>query len=107
MKILPAFLCAMVSVGFVSASDAIGASTSKNLQSLVNEASAEIDLAYRQHAPERELRQQQLAEVLKAWRDAEHSQANNKQLANWLHAAIATSMPGSQEALPAVPTFAS
>jgi hypothetical protein len=83
----------------------MGAGSSKNLQALTNEASAQIDLAYRQHPLQRELRRQQLAEVVKLWRAAEREQSNSELLANWLRAAIVNSMPGSQDPLPAAPAF--
>jgi len=93
--------------GLTFAADALGASSAKNLQALANEASVQIDLAYRQHPSERDLRKQQLAEALKSWRVAEHDTSNNERLANWLHAAIVNSMPGSQDPLPALPAFTS
>jgi hypothetical protein len=91
--------------GLTFVADATGASSAKNLQTLANEASAQIDLAYRQHPSERDLRKQQLTEALKSWRVAEHDTSNNERLANWLHAAIVNSMPGSQDPLPALPAF--
>jgi hypothetical protein len=77
------------------------------MQTLVNETFAQIDLAYRQHPSERELRRQHLAQVIKSWRTAEHSESNNERLTIWLRAAIVSSMPGSQEALPPEPAFTS
>jgi hypothetical protein len=75
------------------------------LQLLVNDAAAQLQLAYRQHPDERARRQEQLTAVIAAWRAAPRSEANNERLATWLRAAILSSMPGSQESLPAVPSF--
>jgi hypothetical protein len=99
--------CLAIIGGFTFASVAMGSAISKNLQTLTIEASAQIELAYRQHPLERELRRQQLAEVVKSWRAAERDQSNNELLANWLRAAIVNSMPGSQDPLPPVPAFIS
>ena len=44
--------------------------------------------------------------AIAAWRTAPRSEANNEKLATWLRAAILSSMPGSKESLPAVPSFA-
>jgi hypothetical protein len=76
------------------------------LQVLVNAAAAQLQLAYRQHPDERARRQEQLAAAIAAWRAAPRSETNNERLATWLRAAIVSSMPGSQESLPAVPSFA-
>jgi hypothetical protein len=83
----------------------IAAGTGDKLQSLVNDTAAQVQLAYRQHPDERERRQEQLAAVVAAWRAAPRSEANNEKLAAWLRAAILSSMPGSQEPLPAAPNF--
>jgi hypothetical protein len=76
------------------------------LQALVSDTTAQVQLAYRQHPGERALRQEQIADVLKAWRAAAPSEANNELLATWLRAAMLSSMPGSREPLPIVPDFA-
>lgn len=76
------------------------------LQTLVNDTLAQLQIAYRQHPDERTRRQEQLTSAVAAWRAAPRSEANNEQLANWLHAAILSSMPGSHEPLPAMPSFA-
>jgi hypothetical protein len=76
------------------------------LQVLVNDAAAQLQLAYRQHPDERARRQEQLTTVVAAWRMAPRTEANNERLATWLRAAILSSMPGSTESLPAVPSFA-
>ena len=76
------------------------------LQGLVNDTAAQLQIAYRQHPDERARRQEQLAAAVAAWRAAPRSEANNERLAIWLRAAILSSMPGSQEPLPAVPSFA-
>jgi hypothetical protein len=100
-------VCIAISAEFAFAGEVMGASSSEKLQTLTNETSAQISLAYRQHPSERELRRQQLAEVVKSWRTAEHNEANNDRLANWLRAAMANSMPGSQDPLPPLPAFTS
>jgi len=82
-----------------------GAATDK-LQILVNDTAAQLQLSYRQHPDERARRQEQLTAAVAAWRTAPRSGANNEQLANWLRAAILSSMPGSQESMPTVPSFA-
>src|SRR4051794_31784549 len=96
-----------ISVALAFAGEVMGASSSEKLQTLTNETSAQINLAYRQHPSEKDLRRQQLAEVVKSWRAAEHNEANNERLANWLRAAMANSMPGSQDPLPPLPAFTS
>jgi hypothetical protein len=75
------------------------------LQVLVNDTAAQLQLAYRQHPDERARRQEQLTAAIEAWRAAPRSEANNERLATWLRAAILSSMPGSQEPLPAAPSF--
>lgn len=77
------------------------------LQVLVNNTAAQFQLVYRQQPVERALRQEQLAAAIAAWRAAPRSEANNEKLATWLRAAILSSMPGSRETLPAVPSFGS
>src|SRR5882757_11317085 len=73
---------------------------------LIAEASAQFKLAYRSQPAEGDRRQQQLNAVIAAWHAAPRSEANNEQLNNWLRTAIRSSMPGSRESLPALPTFA-
>ena len=75
------------------------------LQVLVNDTAAQLQLAYRQHPDERARRQEQLAAAVAAWRAAARSETNNERLATWLRAAIVSSMPGSKEPLPVVPSF--
>src|SRR6476469_810321 len=76
------------------------------LQLLVNDTAAQLQLAYRQHPDEKARRQEQLTAAVAAWRAAPRSEANNERLATWLRAAMLSSMPGSLEPLPAVPSFA-
>jgi hypothetical protein len=82
------------------------AGTADKLQTLLNDTAAQLQLAYRQHPDERARRQEQLTAVIDAWRAAPRSDTNNERLANWLRAAITSSMPGSKEPLPAAPSFA-
>lgn len=98
--------CSVVVVAALSSSLARAAEPINKLQSLVNETAAQIQLAYQRDPNERDERQQQVAAVLSAWRNAPRSEGNNEQLASWLRAAIASSMPGSREPLPAGPKFA-
>src|SRR3954453_21402196 len=100
MIVLTAFISLLP--GIVS----LAAGTADRLQILVNDTAAQLQLAYRQHPDERARRQEQLAAAVAAWRSAPRSEANNERLAGWLRAAILNSMPGSQEALPALPSFA-
>src|SRR3954453_5621718 len=75
------------------------------LQILVNDTAAQLQLSYRQHPDERTRRQEQLTAAVAAWRAAPRTEANNERLAIWLRAVILSSMPGSQEPLPATPSF--
>jgi hypothetical protein len=100
------FIFILVIAPMFVAVSAASAATSNRLQSLVNDTAAQIQIAYRQHPDEREIRQEQLAAVITAWRAAARSEANNKLLTTWLHAAIRNSMPGSHDPLPPAPTFA-
>jgi hypothetical protein len=81
------------------------AGAADKLQVLVNATAAQIQLAYRQHPDEQAARREQLAAVVAAWRAAPRNEANNERLANWLRAAIQSSMPGSKEPLPGAPSF--
>jgi hypothetical protein len=81
------------------------AGAAEKLQVLLNDTAAQIQLAYRQHPDEQTTRREQLAAVIAAWRAAPRSEANNERLANWLRAAIRSSMPGSHEPLPPAPGF--
>jgi hypothetical protein len=57
------------------------------------------------HPNEAHDRQEQLDEVVAAWRAAPRTAANDERLAKWLRSAIRTSMPGQREALPPIPDF--
>jgi hypothetical protein len=98
-------LCLVAIAWFMPGAAGLAAGTADKLQSLVNDTAAQVQLAYRQHPDERERRQEQLAAVVAAWRAAPRNEANNVRLATWLRAAILNSMPGSQEPLPAAPSF--
>ena len=100
-------LCLLVIAAALASSTSVrAAEPASKLQSLVNDTAAQIQLAYQRDPNERDERQQEVATVLAAWRSAPRSEANNEQLATWLRAAIASSMPGSREPLPAAPNFA-
>ena len=92
--------CALAIASIASPKDVMAASSKSNLQALVNDTAAQVQLAYRQQPGEREYRQRQLASVLAGWRAAARSEANNQRLATWLHSAISSSMPGSNDPLP-------
>jgi hypothetical protein len=98
-------LIAIVAVAIVWLAPA-SAGAAEKLQVLVNDTAAQIQLAYRRHPDEQAARREQLAAVLAAWRAAPRNEANNERLANWLRAAIHSSMPGSNEPLPPTPSFA-
>lgn len=103
--------CTMLAaLGFLSASPpavARAAASADRLQSLVRDTSTQIQLAYRLHPTEQRKREEQLTAVVAAWRAAPRTEANNDRLNAWLRSAIRASMPGSREALPPMPTFAS
>jgi hypothetical protein len=84
---------------------AFSAAPKNKLQALVNETATQVQLAYRQHPGEQQLRREQLEATLASWRAAERSEANNALLIRWLHAAMQNSMPGSREPMPPKPTF--
>lgn len=73
---------------------------------LAEQATIQIDLAFRGNSQEGQARREQLEAVVAAWRAAPRTDANNERLNNWLRAAIRASMPGSHNELPAAPTFA-
>jgi hypothetical protein len=75
------------------------------LQSYLDDAVAQIELAYRQQPEERDRRQREIAAVIASWRAAPRSEENNERLRAWLRSAIASSMPGSDESLPRAPQF--
>ena len=78
---------------------------SGGLQGLVRATSAQLQIAYRHDAQEHQRRRDQVSKVVSAWQAATRSAANDELLADWLRVAIRRSMPGSREALPAVPGF--
>jgi hypothetical protein len=96
----------VAAMGLLPLTASAAAGPNEKLQVLVNDTAAQFRLVYRQQPGERALRQEQLATAIAAWRAAPRSEANNERLATWLRAAILSSMPGSQEPLPAVPGFA-
>jgi hypothetical protein len=93
-------------VWLIPAISSAATGSADKLQILVNDTAAQLQLAYRRHPDERIRRQEQLTAAVAAWRVAPRSEANNERLAHWLRAAILSSMPGSQDPLPAVPSFA-
>src|SRR4051794_372285 len=92
-NICSAAIC-VVAIAAMIPTGALAAGSSEKLQALVNDSSAQVELAYRQHPAERDARQKQLAEAVKSWRAAERNETNNERLARWLRAAIVSSMPG-------------
>ena len=75
------------------------------LQSLIQGATAQFQLAYRHDPLERQRRQKQLVAVVKQWRSAERGEANSRLLADWLRAAMRSSKPGERGGLPPAPEF--
>ena len=73
---------------------------------LIKAAEEQFQLAHRMNPGEAQRRQEQLNEVVAAWRSAPRDNVNNKMLTTWLRAAIRSSMPGSHESLPPAPKFA-
>jgi hypothetical protein len=101
------WILAMVAIAWLSRPAAAQATTSPvRLQSLVNDAVAQLQIAYRHDAAERRDRYEQVAAAVESWRRAERSKTNNRLLADWLRAAMRASMPGSRAALPPAPPFA-
>jgi len=72
---------------------------------LIKAAEEQFQLAYRMNPSEARYRQEQLDAAVAAWRSTRRDGTNNELLTTWLRAAIRSSMPGSHEALPPVPTF--
>lgn len=104
-RLLAIFTFAAV-VCYCSGTAIAAAPSTEKLQALVNATAAQMQLAYRQHPEERARRHEQLIVAVAAWREAQRTEANNERLAVWLREAILSSMPGSNEPLPAVPNFA-
>jgi hypothetical protein len=72
---------------------------------LIQATSDQFQLAYRMNPREAQLRQEQLSAAVAAWRAASRDNANTELLTMWLRTAIRSSMPGSRDGLPPVPTF--
>ena len=81
------------------------ANSMSRLQPLVNDTVAQLQVAYRHDPAEGQGRYARLAEGIEQWRNAPRNEANDRLLAEWLRAAMRTSMPGSQAAFPAAPRF--
>jgi hypothetical protein len=75
------------------------------LQSLVNDAVAQIQLSYRRNPAELHERYQSIGQAVAAWNKSSRSEADGERLAEWLRQAMRGSMPGSEEPLPPVPEF--
>lgn len=98
---------AMFAVVLLSAIEStFAAPTANHKPTLIDDARAQIELAYRLHPTETQARLDQLKAVLAAWQAAPQTEANKEKLDAWLRAAIRASMPGSRELLPAAPNFA-
>ena len=91
----------LAGVQIVSAAE----TSTDRLQTLIGETATEFQLAYRLNPGEWQARQEQLEAAVAAWRSAPRSEVNDQRLANWLHGAIDSSLPGSTDALAAVPSF--
>jgi hypothetical protein len=82
-----------------------GTSEVSRLQVLVNDAAWQVQLSYRSDATERNRRREQIELTIAAWQAAARNKLNDERLAEWLRGTIRSSMPGSREALPALPEF--
>jgi hypothetical protein len=96
---------ALVSIGATSKASA--APQTDRVQVLINETSAQFQLAFRLHPAEGQQRQEQLNAAVAAWRAAPRTPANNELFAAWLRSAIRSSMPGARAAMPPLPSFKS
>ncbi len=90
---------------FLPSAYAESAASTVRLQALVVDTAAQLRLAYRHHPAERQLRYEQLVATVENWRSADRTQSNDRLLADWLRAAMRSSMPGSRASMPPLPSF--
>jgi hypothetical protein len=76
------------------------------LQTLVNDAVVQLQLAYRHDPAERQRRYEVIGQAIAAWNKSTRTAADTELLSEWLRRSIRASMPGSREALPPAPEFA-
>jgi hypothetical protein len=81
------------------------AQSASRLQPLLNDTVAQFKLVYRQDVDELRRRYEDVSKAVAAWREADRTDENNRRLEAWLRSAIRSSMPGSHESLPPLPTF--
>jgi hypothetical protein len=75
------------------------------LQSLVNDAVAQLRLTYRHDPAEQERRYDAIGQAIAGWNKSARSSADSQRLNEWLFKSIHASMPGSSEAMPPAPEF--
>jgi hypothetical protein len=102
---LAAFVLLGAPAAFAQTAPQTARQSAPSLQALVNDTAVQFQLAYRHDAAEHRRRYDELAKAVSAWRAAPRDAANNQRLADWLRAAMRTSMPGSHDPLPPVPQF--
>jgi hypothetical protein len=76
------------------------------LQSLVNDAVAQLQLSYRHDPAERQARYEEIGRAIDAWKKSARGPIDNERLAEWLRESMRASMPGSRTPLPSLPQFA-
>jgi hypothetical protein len=93
------------------ASDAAGQSlraessqkSEADLRRLTADLAAQLRLVYRDDLPEYARRHAQLRAAILAWNASPQSDADRRQMADWLRNAIRNSMPGAAEPMPSIP----
>lgn len=93
-----------VAIAAAIAAHASAQSTGR-LQPLLNDTVAQFKLVYRHDVDELRRRYEEVSKAVAAWREADRTDENNRRLEAWLRSAIRSSMPGSHESLPPLPTF--
>ena len=81
------------------------AQSAARLQPLLNDTVSQFKLVYRHDVNELHRRYEEVSKIVAEWRKADRTEENNRRLEAWLRAAIRSSMPGSREGLPPLPTF--
>lgn len=104
-KLFSWLLTCAAAISFAAQAAGQTASSPNRLQALVNDVAVQFQLAYRANPAERQRSHEQLAVVVESWRTARRSEANDARLAEWLRAAMRSSMPGSRTGLPPMPAF--
>jgi hypothetical protein len=100
----------MIASWVVSAAPAAAfaeAHSTTQLQPLVNDTVAQLEIAYRHDRAELERRYNTVGQAVSAYKKSSRDAANHQRLAEWLRAVMRASMPGAHEALPPIPEFES